>query len=63
MGQPLETDPSLEAVVLRYLAAFGPASVAEVTTWCRLTGLRQVVELAISFQLEMSSTQKANIGT
>ena len=44
LGRPLEARPSLEDVVLRYLAAFGPASVADVTTWCRLTGLRQVVE-------------------
>ena len=44
LGRPLAATPSLEAVVLRYLAAFGPASVADVTTWCRLTRLRAVVE-------------------
>jgi hypothetical protein len=44
LGRPLAASPSLEAVVLRYLAAFGPASVADVTTWCRLTGLREIVE-------------------
>jgi hypothetical protein len=44
LGRPLSARPSLERVVHRYLAAFGPASVADVTTWCRLTGLREVVE-------------------
>ncbi len=44
LGTPLVTAPLLDDVVLRYLAAFGPASVADVTTWCRLTGLRKVVE-------------------
>ena len=44
LGRPLAAEPSLEDIVLRYLAAFGPASVADVATWCRLTGLRQVVE-------------------
>ena len=44
LGRPLEERPSLEEVLLRYLAAFGPATVADVTTWCRLTGLREIVE-------------------
>ena len=44
LDRPFVADPSLDAVMLRYLAAFGPASVADATTWCRLTGLRAVVE-------------------
>jgi hypothetical protein len=44
LGRRLAADASLDDVVLRYLGAFGPAAVADVATWCRLTGLRSVVE-------------------
>lgn len=44
LGREPAERPSLDNVVLRYLAAFGPATTADVTTWCRLTGLREVVE-------------------
>ncbi|THC49388.1 winged helix DNA-binding domain-containing protein [Streptomyces sp. A1499] len=36
--------PRPDAVVLRYLAAFGPASVKDMQTWARLTRLREVFE-------------------
>jgi hypothetical protein len=44
LGRPLVEQPSLEDVVVRYLRAFGPATVADLATWCRLTGLREVLE-------------------
>jgi Winged helix DNA-binding domain len=44
LGRPLEPDPSPEKLVMRYLAAFGPASVKDIQTWCGLTRLREVTE-------------------
>ena len=44
VGKPLDPAPSRTAMWLRYLGAFGPASVADIANWSRLSGWRQVVE-------------------
>ena len=44
LGRPAEPTPTPDATVLRYLAAFGPASVKDMQTWAGLTRLRDAFE-------------------
>ncbi|MEV1068608.1 winged helix DNA-binding domain-containing protein [Streptomyces sp. NPDC050263] len=44
LGRPTEPAPTADSVVLRYLAAFGPASVKDMQTWAGLTRLREAFE-------------------
>jgi Winged helix DNA-binding domain len=43
LGRPFAEVRPPDEMVLRYLAAFGPASVKDIQTWCWLTRLREVV--------------------
>jgi hypothetical protein len=44
LGRPAEPAPAPDGTVLRYLAAFGPASVKDMQTWAGLTRLRDAFE-------------------
>lgn len=44
LGTSLDRSATKDELVLRYLAAFGPATPADARTWSRLTGLTEVFE-------------------
>ena len=44
LGHPLDPAYSLDEMILRYLGAFGPATVGDVQTWSGLTRLGAIIE-------------------
>jgi hypothetical protein len=44
IGRPMTDSPRVETMILRYLAAFGPADVMDIQAWSGLTRLREVTE-------------------
>lgn len=44
LGRQLDGDSTPDGVIRRYLRAFGPASVQDIATWSRLTGVQPIVE-------------------
>ncbi|WP_311764824.1 winged helix DNA-binding domain-containing protein [Paenibacillus agricola] len=43
-GTPISAEPATEAMILRYLATYGPATIKDIQVWSGLTRLREVME-------------------
>jgi hypothetical protein len=44
LARPLAGETSPDSLVVRYLTAFGPATITDIATWSWLTALRPVME-------------------
>jgi hypothetical protein len=57
LGRPRGKPMTIDELVLRYLAAFGPASVADVQTWSGLSRLGEVIERLKLIQIKSEAGQ------
>jgi len=60
LGRKLSTSEGPHSLILRYLAAFGPASVQDMQTWSGLSRLKSVVE-ELKPQLRSYEDEQGNI--
>ena len=44
LGGPLDPNPSIDDLVMRYFAGYGPASIMDIQAWCGLTKLSEIVD-------------------
>jgi DNA glycosylase AlkZ-like len=44
IGRKMSERPSIDKMVLRYLAAFGPATVMDIRAWSGVAGLRETID-------------------
>lgn len=44
LGRPLSSQPASDEMILRYLAAFGPATVKDIQVWSGLNRLRDAID-------------------
>lgn len=44
LGRPLSTELATEKMIVRYLAAYGPATIKDIQVWSGLTRLLEVIE-------------------
>lgn len=44
LDRPLESEPEVDGLILRYLGAFGPATIRDIESWSGLTRLGEAIE-------------------
>src|SRR3712207_8176368 len=57
LGESVDPNPSTDEAVMRYLAAYGPTTVADARAWSGLAGLPEAFERSEEHTSELQSRQ------